>query len=86
MFDFTSFGVILLLGGSQFATLEVEIYIRALQLPNLNLAALLSVIQLIFTLIFSILYSRTINQVSAQTAPRFSQARPPKTIQEKLFI
>ncbi len=86
MFDFTSFGVILLLGGSQFATLEVEIYIRALQLPNLNLAALLSVIQLIFTLIFSVLYSRTINQVSAQTAPRFSQARPPKTIQEKLFI
>jgi thiamine transport system permease protein len=86
MFDFTSFGVILLLGGSQFATLEVEIYIRALQLPNLNLAALLSVIQLIFTLIFSILYSRTINQVSTQTAPRFSTARPPKTLQEKLFV
>ena len=86
MFDFTSFGVILLLGGSQFATLEVEIYIRALQLPNLNLAALLSVIQLVFTLIFSILYSRTINQVSTQTAPRFSTARPPKTFQEKLFV
>jgi len=86
MFDFTSFGVILLLGGSQFATLEVEIYIRALQLPNLNLAALLSIIQLIFTLIFSILYSRTINQVSTQTAPRFSTAKPPKTIQEKIFV
>jgi thiamine transport system permease protein len=86
MFDFTSFGVILLLGGSQFATLEVEIYIRALQLPNLNLAALLSVIQLIFTLIFSILYSRAINQVSTQTAPRFSQARPPKTIRERTFV
>lgn len=86
MFDFTSFGVILLLGGSQFATLEVEIYIRALQLPNLNLAALLSVIQLIFTLIFSILYSRTINQVSTQTAPRFTTARSPKTIREKLFV
>lgn len=86
MFDFTSFGVILLLGGSQFATLEVEIYIRALQLPNLNLAALLSVIQLIFTLIFSILYSRTINQVSTQTAPRFSKARPPKTLRERLFV
>ncbi|MBN8582028.1 MAG: iron ABC transporter permease [Anaerolineae bacterium] len=86
MFDFTSFGVILLLGGSQFATLEVEIYIRALQLPNLNLAALLSVIQLIFTLIFSILYSRTINQVQTQTAPRFSTARPPKTLKEKIFV
>jgi thiamine transport system permease protein len=86
MFDFTSFGVILLLGGSQFATLEVEIYIRALQLPNLNLAALLSVIQLIFTLIFSILYSRAINQVSTQTAPRFSTVRPPQTIREKIFV
>ncbi|MCL4268173.1 MAG: ABC transporter permease subunit, partial [Anaerolineales bacterium] len=86
MFDFTSFGVILLLGGSQFATLEVEIYIRALQLPNLNLAALLSVIQLIFTLIFSILYSRAINQVSTQTAPRFSTSRPPKTIRERIFV
>ncbi len=86
MFDFTSFGVILLLGGSNFATLEVEIYIRALQLPNLNLAALLSVIQLIFTLIFSILYTRTINQVQTQTAPRFSTARPPKTIKEKIFV
>lgn len=86
MFDFTSFGVILLLGGSQFATLEVEIYIRALQLPNLNLAALLSVIQLIFTLIFSILYSRTINQVSTQTAPRFSASRPPKTLRERIFV
>ncbi|MBI2333965.1 MAG: iron ABC transporter permease [Chloroflexi bacterium] len=88
MFDFTSFGVILLLGGSQFATLEVEIYIRALQLPNLNLAALLSVIQLIFTLIFSILYTRTINQVQVQTqtAPRFSTSRPPKTLPERIFV
>jgi thiamine transport system permease protein len=86
MFDFTSFGVILLLGGSQFATLEVEIYIRALQLPNLNLAALLAAIQLVFTLIFSILYTRTINQVQTQTAPRFSQSRPPKTIRERAFV
>ncbi len=42
LFDFTSFGVILLLGGSQYATLEVEIYLRVLKLPNLSLAALLS--------------------------------------------
>jgi thiamine transport system permease protein len=86
MFDFTSFGVILLLGGSNFTTLEVEIYIRALQRPNLNLAALLAAIQLVFTLIFSILYTRTINQVNTQTAPRFSAVRSPKTIKEKLFV
>jgi thiamine transport system permease protein len=86
MFDFTSFGVILLLGGSSFSTLEVEIYLRALKLPNLPLAAMLSVIQLLFTLIFSILYTRTINQVTTQTAPRFSAARPPKSLREKTFV
>ncbi len=86
MFDFTSFGVILLLGGSNFSTLEVEIYLRVLKLPNLPLAALLSIVQLIFTLIFSILYTRTINQVTTQTAPRFSIANKPKNIKEKIFI
>ncbi|MBC7877156.1 MAG: iron ABC transporter permease [Anaerolineales bacterium] len=86
MFDFTSFGVILLLGGSNFSTLEVEIYLRVLKLPNLPLAALLSIIQLIFTLIFSILYTRTINQVTTQNAPRFSTSRPPKTLRERAFV
>ena len=86
MFDFTSFGVILLLGSSNFSTLEVEIYLRVLKLPNLPLAALLSIVQLIFTLIFSILYTRTINQVTTQTNPRFSISRPPKTLKEKIFI
>lgn len=86
MFDFTSFGVILLLGGSNFSTLEVEIYLRVLKLPNLPLAALLSIIQLLFTLIFSILYTRIINQVATQTAPRFSTSRPPKSIREKIFV
>ncbi|MBI3162069.1 MAG: iron ABC transporter permease [Chloroflexi bacterium] len=86
LFDFTSFGVILLLGGSSFATLEVEIYIRALKLPNLSLAAMLSVVQLIFTLIFSILYTRIIKQTTTQTAPRFSIARRPKTLREKIFV
>ena len=86
MFDFTSFGVILLLGGSNFSTLEVEIYLRVLKLPNLPLAALLSIVQLIFTLIFSILYTRTINQVTTQTNPRFSISRSPKTIRERIFV
>ena len=35
LFDFTSFGVILLLGGPKFATLEVNIYIQALFMLNL---------------------------------------------------
>lgn len=88
LFDFTSFGVILLLGGSQFATLEVEIYLRVLKLPNLSLAALLSVIQLLCTLIISLVYSRVVTRSTVQTAPRSAQAnlRRPKTLRERIFI
>jgi thiamine transport system permease protein len=88
LFDFTSFGVILLLGGSQFATLEVEIYLRVLKLPNLSLAALLSVIQLLCTLIISLFYSRVITRSTVQTAPRSAESnlRKPKTLREKIFV
>lgn len=88
LFDFTSFGVILLLGGSQFATLEVEIYLRVLKLPDLSLAALLSVIQLLCTLSISLVYSRAVTRSTVQTAPRSAQAnlRKPKTPQERIFV
>lgn len=86
LFDFTSFGVVLLLGGSNFSTLEVEIYLRVLKLPNLPLAALLSIVQLIFTLIFSVFYVRVTRQNTVQTAPRFSTSRPPKSLHERGFV
>ena len=70
LFDFTSFGVILLLGGPAFATLEVQIYVQSLYFLNLPLAALLASIQLICTLAFSILYTRTLSRSVVQTAPR----------------
>lgn len=85
LFDFTSFGVILLLGGSQFATLEVEIYLRVLKLPNLPLAALLSIIQLVCTIIFSVLYSYFSSRSTIQLAPRSTTTKP-KTIKQKLFV
>jgi thiamine transport system permease protein len=85
LFDFTSFGVILLLGGSRFATLEVEIYLRVLKLPDLPLAALLSVIQLLCTLTFSILYTYLVTRNPQQLAPRHSQQRP-KTLRQKVFV
>ena len=88
LFDFTSFGVVLLLGGSQFATLEVEIYLRVLRLPNLPLAALLSVIQLICTILFSLLYTRFASRSIVQTAPRSAESniRNPKSLREKIFV
>lgn len=85
LFDFSSFGVILLLGGSQYATLEVEIYLRVLRLPNLPLAALLSVIQLICTVIFSLIYSYFSSRSTVQLNPR-STATKPKTLRQRVFV
>lgn len=87
LFDFTSFGVILLLGGPSFSTLEVEIYIQAVRRLNLPLAALLSLIQLLCTLIFSVLYTRIISRNITQTAPRSAESnvRKPRTLRERIF-
>ncbi len=64
IFNFTSFGVILVLGGPQFATLEVEIYYQMISLFNLPLAAALSVIQLAATLVLTVLYTRLTARLS----------------------
>ncbi len=64
IFDFTSFGVILVLGGPRFATLEVEIYYQATGLLNMPMAMALSLIQLSCTLAMTILYSRLSARVS----------------------
>lgn len=91
LFDFTSFGVILLLGGSQFSTLEVEIYLQAVKLLNLPLAALLSVIQLLCTLLFSLLYTKYATR-NTQYATRNTQyaarntQHAPHTLKQKLFV
>jgi thiamine transport system permease protein len=78
IFDFTSFGVILVLGGPRFATLEVEIYNQTIGLFNLPLAAALAVIQLVFTLGLTIYYTRLSANLSSPTnlrPRRFSQRR-----------
>jgi thiamine transport system permease protein len=46
LFSFTSFGVVLILGGPQYATLEVEIYTEAVRAFDLHAAAVLSLVQL----------------------------------------
>ncbi|MFZ5821531.1 MAG: ABC transporter permease [Chloroflexota bacterium] len=88
LFDFTSFGVILLLGGPAFATLEVETYIQALHMLNLPLAGLLSAVQLLCTLALSALYTRAAAKMRAPVNPRavFESARPPRRRSEKLFV
>ncbi len=87
IFDFTSFGVILLLGGPGFSTLEVEIYKQATQMFNLPLAGLLSLIQLLCTLAFSILYSRLVTRATASAPrPAASNLRRARTWSQRLFV
>lgn len=85
LFDFTSFGVILLLGRGQFSTLETEVYFQAVRQFNLPLAAMLAVIQLFCTLIFSLLYTRLTARLATQLAPRAFVTRP-QTFKQRLFV
>ncbi|MDY6875446.1 MAG: iron ABC transporter permease [Chloroflexota bacterium] len=58
IFCFTSFGVVLVLGGPRFATLEVEIYRQTVHYLNLPLAAVLSIVQILFTFTLMAVYTR----------------------------
>jgi thiamine transport system permease protein len=87
IFDFTSFGVILVLGGPQFATLEVEIYRQAISLFNLPTAAALSLVQLACTLGFTVIYTRLSARVTAPIAlrPRAFTQKPLSTWRARLI-
>lgn len=65
IFDFSSFAVVLVLGGPRFATLETEIYYQVTALFNLPAAAFLSLLQLACTLGLTIIYSRLSARLSA---------------------
>ena len=88
IFDFTSFGVVLMLGGAQFATLEVEIYRQTVNLFNLPMAAALSVVQIACTLALTAIYTR----LQARTArplnlrPQFITQYKPTTFRSRLLV
>jgi thiamine transport system permease protein len=88
LFDFTSFGVILLLGGPRFATLEVSIYTQTLSMLNLRMAGLLSFIQLACTIGITLLYTRLNGKRSVPLMPRLrgETVRTPKSIFEKTAV
>ncbi len=74
IFDFTSFGVILILGGPHFATLETEIYYQTVALFDLPTAAVLALAQLLCTLALTIIYARLSARVSRPAELRAPQA------------
>ena len=87
-FSFTSFGVVLILGGSHFATLEVSIYELTAKLFRLPLAGALSLVQLAFTYIFLLLYVRLQERsaVRLDLQPQAATLRRRKRLGDKVFI
>lgn len=88
MFDFTSFGVVLILGGARLATLEVEIYRQTVNLFNLPIAAALSLVQLVCTFILMLVYTRLQAQLAQplKLRPQTMTRRKPKRAWEKIFV
>jgi len=69
IFCFSSFGVILILGGPRFTTIEVEIYRQAVHLFNLPLAAALSLVQMLVTFAFMWVYTTFQRKASLPVYP-----------------
>lgn len=88
LFCFTSFGVVLILGGLRFATLEVEIYRQAVTLFNLPVAAVLALVQMLFTFAVMAVYTRLQARASRplEAQPQAATARPPRTLATKAAL
>jgi thiamine transport system permease protein len=88
LFDFTSFGVILILGGPRYATLEVEIYRQAVNLFNLPVAAALSLLQIGCTFGLMVAYTRLQKRITVplQLRPHQITARRPRTRGERWLV
>ena len=88
LFDFTSFGVILMMGGAAFTTIEVEIYIQTMQFLNLKMAGILSLIQLIFSMLLTFLSLRFSGDKNVPIIPMIEGEglRKPDSFLEKSFV
>ncbi len=88
LFTFTSFGVVLILGGPAVATLEVEIYRQTAQLLDLRVAAALTIVQMAAVMSILAVYSRYQQRhaVAHRLAAAGDVARRPRTSAERLVV
>ncbi len=86
IFCFTSFGVVLILGGIRFATLEVQIYYQAVNIFNLPLAAALSIVQIASMLALMTVYTRQQRNLPLRLASNVTIARYPRSSTEKIAV
>jgi thiamine transport system permease protein len=88
LFCFTSFGVVLLLGGIRARTLEVEIYDQTTRLLHLDVAAVLAIVQLVGVTAALVLYGhyQQRRSVTVGLRARAEVARPARTFGERAFV
>jgi thiamine transport system permease protein len=89
LFCFTSFGIVLILGGPSYSTLEVEIYNQAVRLFDLRTAAVLATVQLVFVALVVSVATRLESRLATGGAtPRREEdvLRRPGTAREKALV
>ena len=86
IFCFTSFGVVLILGGIRFATLEVQIYYQAVNIFNLPLAAALSLVQILSMLLMLVIYTSTQSRLQLALTSSAAIVRRPRTRGQRLAV
>jgi thiamine transport system permease protein len=88
LFSFTSFGVVLILGGPRYATVEAEIYNQAVRLFDLRAAAVLSIVQLVCVVAAVWVAMRLERRivVTGQLRPESEVLRAPRTTRDKLVV
>lgn len=85
-FTFAAFGTVLILGGPRFRTIEIEIYDQAVNLFNLPVAAVLSLLQMATTLALTVAYTRLVRRTTVAQDVRPQPARPPRSGAARLLV
>jgi thiamine transport system permease protein len=88
LFTFTSFGVVLILGGPSYSTIETEIYNQAVRIFDLRAAAVLSLVQLVFVVAVVWVSTRLEARlaVAGQARPEEDVLRRPRGSREKALV
>jgi len=88
LFSFTSFGVVLILGGPRYSTIEAEIYNQAVRLFDLRAAAVLSLLQLACVLAAVWVATRLENRLVflAPLRPEIDTLRPVRARRDRLAL
>ena len=88
IYTFSSFGVMRILGGPRFATVEVEIYRLTSDLLRLDIAAALALVQMAATLVMTVVYTRLLARAAVPLAmrARTANARPVRSVRAWLLV